>query len=387
MIEETVRRLGDGAVITLESGEKIFQLDSFGENPVVKPWDIGLAWHKNGKKKFGAVFNPGAVLHEDRVILAPRCHMNYEKVKFFDEKLGIERYGFENYVSEIWLLTSKDGVKFEKLSKKIKGDGSEHKDFTYGIEDVRIVNYKEKYLLVGCGKIKPPFKGTDADRIAIYSTKNFEEINYHGIISCFDGRNAVPIFLNNEVYMVLRFHPNIYLAPLKGGIDQLLNPSDYLEEWKEIYDNKESFLLLEAGNFPHEKEKIGAGPPPIKTDEGWLLIYHAVGEITTEICKSYGLNISIERGYSICAAILDPDDPRKVLCRTKKPIYIPSKPYELFGDQAYPVDVPAVVFPTGIIQIEDKLLLYCGAGDKYVILLGCSLKNLLNYMFEHCSLT
>ena len=46
------------------------------------------------------------------------------------------------------------------------------------------------------------------------------------------------------------------------------------------------------------------------------------------------------------------------------------------------MDVPAVVFPTGAILRGDKLLLYCGAGDKYVILLSCDVKLLLDYMFE-----
>ena len=149
-----------------------------------------------------------------------------------------------------------------------------------------------------------------------------------------------------------------------------------------IYENKEKFLLLEAGKFPHEKEKIGPGPPPIKTGEGWLLIYHAVGSITPEICKEYGLNKGIERGYSVCAALLDAESPQKVICRTRDPIYVPSKPYELWGDQKYPVDVPAVVFPTGAILRNDKLLLYCGAGDKYIILLSCSIRRLIDYMFE-----
>ena len=55
-------------------------------------------------------------------------------------------------------------------------------------------------------------------------------------------------------------------------------------------------LLLKAGLYPHEKEKIGHGPQLIKTDRGWLLIYHAVGEIDINICKAYGLSKKIERG-------------------------------------------------------------------------------------------
>jgi len=382
-IDMTVQKLGDGQISRLKSGKLILKLSSYEGNPIVKPQDLGLTWRKDEKEELGAVFNPGAALHDGKVILTPRCHMNYEKVRIFDKKLGIERAAFENYISEIWILSSSDGINFERLGSVIKGDGSQHKDFIYGIEDVRIVDYKGGYLLIGCGKIKPPFKGENADRVAIYTTKDFEKITYHGIISCFDSRNAVPLFQSeNEVYMLLRFHPHIYIAPLEAGIEQILQPKEYENEWMKIYENKDRFLLLKAGELLHERGKIGPGPPPIRTSEGWLLIYHAVGTINREICNEYGLNDEIERGYSVCAALLDAENPQRIICKTSTPLYIPSRPYELWGDKNYPVDVPAVVFPTGAILREDKLLLYCGAGDKYVILLSCNVKLLLDYMFE-----
>ncbi|MCK4452296.1 MAG: hypothetical protein KAX26_17130, partial [Anaerolineae bacterium] len=102
------------------------------------------------------------------------------------------------------------------------------------------------------------------------------------------------------------------------------------------------------------------------------------------ICKAYGLAENIERGYSICAALLDLDNPRKVLCRTRNPIYIPSAPYELHGNEQYLVDVPAVVFPIGALVRENKLILYAGAGDKYIVLLSCKLDNLVDYLWEYC---
>jgi beta-1,4-mannooligosaccharide/beta-1,4-mannosyl-N-acetylglucosamine phosphorylase len=122
----------------------------------------------------------------------------------------------------------------------------------------------------------------------------------------------------------------------------------------------------------------------IKTDKGWLLIYHAVGEIGDDICKAYGLAKRIERGYSICAALLDMNDPEHILCRTKNPIYIPQAPYELYGNDQYPVDVPAVVFPVGAIVRKGKLILYAGAGDKYIILLSCNLDDLVHYLWKYC---
>jgi predicted GH43/DUF377 family glycosyl hydrolase len=381
--------LGNGKLIEIGKDETIFKLDSYENNPIVKPQDIGLTWYENGELKTGAVFNAAAEIFQNNVILTPRCHRNYRKGKFFDEKMGIERYCLENYISEVWPLISQDGIHFTRFQDvTIRGDGTDHKDFIYGIEDIRIIKYEKDYLLVGCGKVKPPFKGSNADRIATYSTKDFVNITYNGMVASFDSRNAVPFpeQVNGNLFILLRFHPNIHIGLLKAGINQLLNPAEYIDYWEEIYEQRSENLLLKAGLYPHEKEKIGPGPQLIKTDKGWLLIYHAVGEITLNICKAYGLSQEIERGYSICATLLDLDDPRKVICRTKNPIYIPSAPYELYGSEEYPVDVPAVVFSMGTIVLQNRLLIYAGATDKYIILLNCELDNLINYLLENCKL-
>ena len=259
-------------------------------------------------------------------MLMPRCQQGYSEGTFIDERTGIERTCLENYVSEIWPLVSEDGVRFTRFQNPvIRGDGTDHLDFTYGIEDIRIVKQGPRYLLVGCGKLKAPFKGAGADRIAVYSTGDFVNITYHGIVEPFDSRNAIPFSepVNGRHYMLLRFHPNIHLDLLEVGIDQLLNPSRHVEHWQRIYDRRSRNLLLEAGRYAHEKEKIG-------------------------------------------------------------PIYIPSAPYELRGNDQYPVDVPAVVFPVGALSRENKLILYAGAGDKYIILLSCNLDSLVDYLWECC---
>jgi predicted GH43/DUF377 family glycosyl hydrolase len=269
----------------------------------------------------------------------------------------------------------------------IKEDGTQHRDFLYGIEDVRIIRLRKRYLLVGVGKVNPPFRGRgDDDRIAIYSTNDFKEIAYHGIVRGIESRNSIPFMASGKVHMLTRFPPkdSIFLDVLDAGLEQLLRPEKHRREWQALYERRDRNRILKAGLYRHEKEKIGPGPPPIKTERGWLLIYHGVGEINSDVAKSYGMKKGIKRAYSVSAAILDSENPREVLCRTKMPIYIPSNPYELYGDEAYPVDVPAVVFPTGIDVVKDKLLLYCGGGDKYVILLTCDLDNLLDYLWEDC---
>jgi len=389
-LDNSIAKLGEGTIVSLDSGEVVFKLAAFDNNPIVKPQDVGLTWRENGGLSVGAVFNGGAEVFQDKVILMPRCHQKYKKGTFFDEKLGIERSCLEDYVSEVWPLVSSDGIHFARLNDMvIRADGTDHQDFIYGIEDIRIIKCNPKYLLVGCGKTKPPFKGLNGDRIAIYSTDDFTSITYHGMVESFDSRNAIPLpeLVNGQHHMLFRFHPNICLDSLEAGHDQLLNPSSYKEQWERIYMQRNQNLLLEAGYYPHEKEKIGPGTQVVKTNMGWLLIYHAVGEIKSNLCKIYGLAHRIARGYSICAALLDTDNPRKVLCRTQNPIYIPSAPYELHGDVQYPVDVPAVVFPVGAVVRQDKLILYAGAADKYIILLSCRLDKLMSYLWEYCGYT
>lgn len=66
----------------------------------------------------------------------PRCHQRYRKSTFFDEKLDIERHCLENnYISEIWPLVSGDGIHFTRFQNMIiRGDGTDHQDFIYGID-------------------------------------------------------------------------------------------------------------------------------------------------------------------------------------------------------------------------------------------------------------
>jgi len=201
-------------------------------------------------------------------------------------------------------------------------------------------------------------------------------------------RNTVifPEMVSDENYILLRFGKNIHIDVMEAGMNQLLQPSKYRLLWDKVYKRRKETILLEVGHYPHEKEKIGPGPPPFRTEKGWLLIYHGVGEINSSIGRVYGLYPKINRSYSICAALLDLDNPTKVLCRTKNPIYIPSEPWELYGNEIYPADIPAVVFPMGLIAANNKMLLYCGAGDKYVVLLSFHLDTFIEYLLRECRL-
>ncbi|OGG13963.1 hypothetical protein A3D77_03540 [Candidatus Gottesmanbacteria bacterium RIFCSPHIGHO2_02_FULL_39_11] len=96
-----------------------------------------------------------------------------------------------------------------------------------------------------------------------------------------------------------------------------------------------------------DSRKVGAGPPPIKTDEGWLLIYHAVDNK-----KDYQ--------YHFGAMLLDRDNPAKVICRSSRPIISPTHWYENEGHKS------GVVYPCGAIVKDDLLHVYYGGADTYL---------------------
>jgi predicted GH43/DUF377 family glycosyl hydrolase len=104
--------------------------------------------------------------------------------------------------------------------------------------------------------------------------------------------------------------------------------------------------------------KVGCGPPPLKTKEGWLLIYQAVGS-------------SDESRYKIGAMLLDLKDPTKVLARTRSPILEPVASYENEGCKA------GVVYPCGAVIIQDRLFVYYGGADMVVCVASTKLNNFL----------
>ena len=139
------------------------------------------------------------------------------------------------------------------------------------------------------------------------------------------------------------------------GVDK---PSIWLGEGNAL-TNFEKHILLLKPEEDWEALKVGAGPPPIKTRAGWLVIYHGV---------------SREKVYSAGAALLDLHDPSKIIGRTKTPILEPKEPYEKLGD------VNNVVFPTGACVVDnDKLFVYYGAADKVCCLATAD----LNYLLDH----
>ena len=113
-----------------------------------------------------------------------------------------------------------------------------------------------------------------------------------------------------------------------------------------------------------DSARIGMGPPPVETEQGWLVVYHGVRETV-----SGGL-------YRAGLALLDLDDPAHVLRRSAEWVLGPGADYEVSGD------VPNVVFPCGLVHHRDTdaLYLYYGAADTRVGLATASCADVLDYL-------
>ncbi len=105
----------------------------------------------------------------------------------------------------------------------------------------------------------------------------------------------------------------------------------------------------------------GVGPPPIKTEEGWLVLYHAMN------------NRDLGR-YKLGAMILDLKTPTKTLCRSRAPLLEPDKLYENKGFK------PGVVYACGAVVIDDRLFVYYGGADTVVCVAHTRLSLLLNQL-------
>ncbi len=169
---------------------------------------------------------------------------------------------------------------------------------------------------------------------------------------------------------------NGVLFPRKIGGDyaMLHRPSDlghtpfgdiyYASSPDLVHWGRHRFVFGPRGGW--QSTKVGAGPAPIETDEGWLLIYHGV----RTSCSGYV--------YSVGAAILDIEKPWKVRYRTRSYLLAPTEPYERVGD------VPSVVFPCAALVDENKrMTLYYGAADTVLAVAYANLDDVIAFTKEN----
>lgn len=321
-------------------------------NPVLEPVDR-VEWAS------GAVFNPGAWLEKGNVHLLFRAvPRGYRKVRVAGALPGEPTTGYENYVSSIGYARSTDGVRFEWSDEPfLRPDRAFDR---YGAEDPRISRIDDLYLITYTALSQPAYGSVDGVRIGLATTLDWKRVNKHGIIGPdVRDKDAVifPRRIRGRIAMLHRIHPDVQLVWF-DDLEQLLAPPARL--WLEHLDRLDEYVVLKP-EADWESRKVGAGPTPIETEEGWLLIYHGV---------------DYRHVYRAGAALLDLDNPLRVIARTHHPILQPETHFELIGD------VNNVVFPEGAVVIGDTLHLYYGGADRVVGHASAPMSDILALLYE-----
>ena len=202
-------------------------------------------------------------------------------------------------------------------------------------------------------------------RGGIAVTEDFEKIDILSL-SVPDNRNMVlfPERINGRYLRLERPFP-VYSRNGVDRFDMWISRSPDLRYWGD------SQLLLAVEQVPYANDKVGPGAPPIRTSKGWLTLFHAVHRDSSRGKNGWGE--CWQKCYFICVALLDLEDPARVIGWSKQPLLAPETIWE--ADQGYRTNV---VFPGGLIAEPDgSVKIYYGASDTVECLAFSSVDELL----------
>jgi predicted GH43/DUF377 family glycosyl hydrolase len=220
----------------------------------------------------------------------------------------------------------------------------------WGFEDPRVVWVEE----LGRFVITCTAYGPAGPAVYLATTEDFTTVERHGVIRHPEDKNAALLPHRVDGKWVLLHRPKTEFGGARGEI--LLSRSADLDSWS----TPEQVMQPRTGAW-WDSLRIGIGPPPLRTEHGWLLLYHGVK-------STVGGDI-----YRVGLALLDLDEPTRVLRRLPSWVLAPQADYERTGD------VPNVVFPCGLIHdtATGEVRLYYGAADTSICLATAQLDELL----------
>ncbi|MDD2212226.1 MAG: glycosidase [Clostridia bacterium] len=280
-----------------------------------------------------ATFNPGAIKHHGESLLLVRVE---------------NMCGF----SHLTIARSKDGkTNWQIEEKPFLAPKSTLEEEQWGLEDPRIVwlEDRQEYAITYVCFSK------DGPTVSLALTKDFETVERQGRMLPPEDKDAslFPRKINDRYVLIHR-------PIIRGEAHIWISFSPDLKYWG---DHR---ILLPVRPGWWDCSKVGLGPPPIETREGWLIIYHGVRTTASGSLYRVGL------------ALLDLDEPWKIIRRSSHWVFGPQVPYERVGD------VPGVTFPTGIIVNEEsrELRMYYGAADSNVSLAIANIDELVEYILN-----
>jgi beta-1,2-mannobiose phosphorylase / 1,2-beta-oligomannan phosphorylase len=258
---------------------------------------------------------------------------------------------------------------------------------SHGVEDARIVKIDQLYYMTYTaydgtnargalatspdlkhftkqGIIVPPI--TYAEFVFLAETAGTVNENYYRNYKFYyqgaDPEKKIMLWDKNVVFFPRKINGKLtFFHRILPGIQlvSINNIKDLTKEfWKDYFLNLQDHIVMDPV-FQHEANYIGSGCPPIETKDGWLFIYHGVEE------RDKG------RVYSACAALLDLNNPLKVIARLPYPLFSPKYEWELDGE------VNNVVFPSGTAIFGNTLFIYYGAADTLIASASINLTELV----------
>lgn len=306
----------------------------------------GVVWRHNNNpiidwnptKKSARIFNSAVLPYEDGFI-------------------GVFRADHKNGRPQLHLGRSTDALNWDIEDEEIHWVDEQGNDYqpSYAY-DPRLVKIDDTYYIVWCCD----FGGA---ALGLGMTKDFKAfVRLENPFIPFN-RNGVlfPRKVNDKFLLLSR--------PSDSGHtpfgDIFLSESPDLVHW-----GRHRRVMTKGGQGWWQGTKIGSGATPIETSEGWLMFYHGV----SGTCNGFV--------YSMGAAILDKDNPSKVLYRTRDYLLTPEKEYEITGF------VPNVAFPCATLQDPEtgRIAIYYGAADTYVAVAYAQVDELVKYIKENSEL-
>lgn len=265
--------------------------------------------------------------------------------------VGVFRADHKNGRANIHFGRSKDGLHFDIDDNIIPwvDENGKPDPISYGY-DPRFVKIDDAYYVVWCDDM-------NGASIGMGMTKDFKTWTRLP--------NPLMPFNRNGVLFPRKINGNYILFSRPSDSAHTPFGDIYLSESPDlVYWGKHRWVMGKGGRGWWQGTKIGGGPVPIETTEGWLMFYHGV----SGTCNGFV--------YSFGAVLLDINDPGKVLLRTSNYLLTPEKEYEITGF------VPNVTFPCANIYDADtgRIAIYYGAADTYTAMAFCQVDEVLEYM-------
>jgi predicted GH43/DUF377 family glycosyl hydrolase len=323
------------------------------------------------------VFNPGAVRVGNEVVLLVRVAERPRERR--PGATGLPRWDTTRGLTTDWVPDAElepidprvvrrraDGLVRLTFTSHLRvvrcGDGTAVREVTgvtlrphgeaeeFGVEDPRITPLNGRFYVtyVAVSRHGPA--------TALASTADFRTFDRHGLIFCPENKDVV-LFPEPIGGAYAALHRPVCGTPFTRPEMWVARSPDLLHWGAHVP------LALPAGDW--QSGRVGAGPPPVHVPDGWLAIYHGNRHPTRpgEVGTYYG-----------GALLLDADDPARVLKVTAEPFMRPEAAFEVNGF------VPNVVFPTGIVEDGEKLLVYYGAADAVTAVAAFDRPELLGSM-------